>query len=118
MGSKYKQLEIWWVDLNPTRGAETQKKRPCVIVQSNLVNKGSRTVLVAPILPNHKDWPFAINIKPTKKNGLDKERHVNLKQIRAVDVSRLDNQQGFLESKYLDPIHDAIKIIFGIHSTH
>lgn len=115
---EYKQLEIWWVDLNPTRGAETQKKRPCVIVQSNIVNKGSRTVLVAPMLPNHKSWPFAVNIKPTKENGLDKERHVNLKQVRAVDVSRLDNRQGILESKYLATMHDAIKLIFGIRTTH
>tara|TARA_R110002072_G_scaffold113771_3_gene243474 strand:- start:697 stop:1047 length:351 start_codon:yes stop_codon:yes gene_type:complete len=115
---EYKQFEIWWVDLNPTRGAEIQKKRPCVIVQSNLVNKGSRTVLVAPILPNHKNWPFAVNVEPTKNNGLDKERHVNLKQIRAVDVSRLDNLQGVLEDKYLASMHDAIKLIFGIHAAH
>lgn len=110
----YKQLEIWWVDLNPTRGAETQKKRPCVILQADLVNKGSRTVLVAPILPEHKNWPFAVNVKPTKKNGLDKERHINLKQIRAVDVSRLDNRQGVLENKYSDAITDAVKLVFGI----
>lgn len=110
----YKQLEIWWVDLNPTRGAETQKKRPCVILQADLLNKGSRTVLVAPILPDHKDWPFAVNVTSTKKNGLDKDRHINLKQIRAVDVSRLDNRQGVLESKYLDFIKSAVKLVFGV----
>ncbi len=85
--STFKQLGIWWVDLNPTRGSETQKKRPCIIIQSNLVNRGSRTVIVAPILPNHKQWPFAVNVNPSKANGLDKPRHINLKQLRAVDVS-------------------------------
>ncbi len=58
----YKQLEIRWVDLEPTKGAETEKKRPCVIIQSDIVNRGSKTVVVAPILPGHKDWLFAVNI--------------------------------------------------------
>jgi len=109
----YKQLDIHWIDLEPTKGAETQKKRPCVIVQADLVNKGTRTVIVAPILPDHKQWPFAVNIKPSKANGLDKDRHINLKQLRAVDVSRIDNKQGTLEKKYLQEIHNALQIIFG-----
>ncbi len=112
--SVYKQLEIRWVDLEPTRGAETKKKRPCVILQSNIVNQKSRTVIVAPILPGHKSWPFVVNLKPTKKNGLDKDRHVNLKQLRAVDVSRIDNFQGLLERQYLKPIHNALKIVFDL----
>ena len=58
----YKQLEVRWVDLEPTRGAETQKQRPCVILQCDLVNTKSRTVIIAPLLPNHKSWPFAVNI--------------------------------------------------------
>lgn len=109
----YKQLDIRWIDLEPTKGAETQKKRPCVIIQADLVNKCTRTVIIAPILPNHKEWPFAVNIKPSKANGLDKDRHINLKQLRAVDVSRIDKKQGTLEKKYLQEIHDALQIIFG-----
>ena len=109
----YKQLEIRWVDLEPTKGAETRKKRPCVIVQSDIVNLGSRTMIIAPILPGHKDWLFAVNIFPTKTNGLDKARHINLKQLRAVDVSRIQNLQGNLEQHYLKSIQDALKIVFG-----
>ncbi len=108
----YKQLEIRWIDLEPTRGAETQKKRPCVIVQSDLVNRGTKTVIVAPILSKHKNWPFAVNLKPSKANGLDKDRHINLKQLRAVDVSRIQNKQGTLEKKYLKDIKIALDIIF------
>lgn len=110
----HQQLEIRWVDLEPTRGAETQKKRPCVIIQSNLVNRGSRTLIVAPLLPNHKSWPFAVNMVPTKANGLDKDRHLNLKQLRAVDVSRVTNRQGKLERHYLVEIDAALRLVFGI----
>lgn len=110
----YRQLEIRWIDLEPTRGAETRKKRPCIIIQSNLINQGSRTIIVAPILPGHKDWPFVVNVKPSKNNGLDKERHINLKQMRAVDISRIQNRQGVLERQYLKPIQEAIEIIFAL----
>lgn len=110
----YRQLEIWWVDLNPTKGAETRKKRPCIILQSDLINKASRAVLVAPILPHHRDWPFAVNLTPSKKNGLDKDRHINLKQIRAIDTSRIDNKQGVLEGKYREEILKRIELVFGV----
>jgi len=110
----YRQLEIRWVDLDPTRGAETKKKRPCLILQDDVVNQNSRTVIVAPILPGHKNWPFVVNLKPTKSNGLDKERHVNLKQLRAVDVSRITNKQGMLEKRYLEAIKEALGIVFDL----
>lgn len=110
----YKQLEILWVDLNPTRGFETQKKRPCVILQSDIFNNGTYTVIVCPILLGHKDWPFVVNATPSSINGLDKNRHINLKQLRAVEVSRLSNKQGVLEANYLPDIKQKLSYIFGI----
>jgi mRNA interferase MazF len=110
----YKQLEIYWVDLEPTRGSETQKKRPYIILQSNLINQETRTIIVAPILPNHKSWPFAVNILPTQTNGLDKERHINLKQLRAVDISRIGDRQGVIENYYLDKVKERLALIFDI----
>jgi mRNA interferase MazF len=112
MNKPFKQLEIRWVNLDPTKGAETQKKRPCIILQSDMVNSGSMTFIIAPILPDHKNWPFAVNVKPTKRNGLDKNRHINLKQIRSVDISRIENLQGVLEKSYLKPIKESLSIIF------
>jgi mRNA interferase MazF len=110
----YRQLEIWWVDLEPSRGAETRQKRPCVVVQADLVNLKSRTLIVAPVLPEHKDWPFAVNITPSAQNGLDQERHINLKQLRAIDTVRFSNRQGALEKRYLGEVLAALKTVFGI----
>ena len=108
------QLEIRWVDLEPTRGAETQKKRPCVVVSSTVVNRRSRTVIVAPLLPDHKAWPFVVNVMPTQANGLDKPRHVNLKQMRAVDASRISNRKGALEPSYRPAVDAALGLIFDL----
>ncbi|MBC6962603.1 MAG: type II toxin-antitoxin system PemK/MazF family toxin [Nitrosomonas sp.] len=110
----FKQRDIYWIDLEPTKGAETRKLRPCVIIQSDLVNVQSRTVIVAPLLPQHKPWPFAVNLEPTEKNGLDKDRHINLKQLRAVDISRIGKKQGRLENRYKDLIKAALMIIFDL----
>ncbi len=111
---EFHQLDIYWVDLEPTKGAETKKLRPCIIIQSDLVNTNSRTLIVAPLLPNHKAWPFVVNLTPSKRNNLDKDRHVNLKQLRAIDKSRIRKKQGKLESQYLESIKDALFIIFDL----
>lgn len=102
------------MNLDPTVGAETRKKHPCVILQSDMVNRKSRTVIVAPILPNHKRWPFAVNVTPSERNGLDKDRHINVKQLRSVDVSRVGNFLGLVETRDLDAIKEAIEIFFGL----
>ena len=112
----YRQLEIWWVDLEPAKGAETQKKRPCVIVQADDVNLKSKTLIVAPLLPEHKDWPFAVSITPSAQNGLDKDRHINLKQLRAVETLRFGRRQGVLEKRYLRQVLVALETVFGIDS--
>jgi len=112
--TEFKQLDIYWVDLEPTKGAETRKLRPCVIVQSDLVNVQSRSLIVAPLLPHHKSWPFAVNLDPSEKNGLDKDRHINLKQLRTVDISRVGKKQGRLESQYRNLIKSALMIIFDL----
>jgi len=111
---EFKQLEIYWINLEPTKGAETRKLRPCVIFQSDLVNAHSKTLIVAPLLPQHKPWPFAVNLVPSTENGLDKNRHINLKQLRAVDISRVGKKQGRVESKYLHLIKDVLITIFGL----
>ncbi len=84
-------------------------------MQADIVNQGSKTVIVAPLLPGHKNWPFVVNVVPTKSNGSDKERHINLKQLRAVDVSRISNKQGRLENHYWEEISTALKIVLGLN---
>ncbi len=112
--SEYKQLDIYWVDLEPAVGAETKKSRPCIIIQGDLANKQSQTFIVAPILPNHKTWPFAVNLTPSSNNGLDKDRYINLKQMRSVDISRMGKKQGSIESKYFPKIKRGLSFVFDL----
>ncbi|NEQ99183.1 MAG: type II toxin-antitoxin system PemK/MazF family toxin [Cyanothece sp. SIO2G6] len=112
----YKRGEIWWVDLNPVVGHETGKKRPCLILQNDVGNKNGVTTMVAPLLPGAKTYPFVVSVTPTAKNGLDKDRHINLSQMRAVDAQRVKNKQGDLEEIYWEEIEKAVCIELGFSS--
>lgn len=112
----YRRGEIWWVDLNPVIGSETGKERPCLILQNDIGNKSGTTSIVAPFLPGMKTYPFVVNVAPTAQNGLDRDRHINLSQMRAVDAQRIKNQQGVLEDNYWEDIEKAVCIELGFSS--
>jgi mRNA interferase MazF len=112
----YKRGEIWWVDLKPVVGSETDKERPCLILQNDIGNQKGATTIVAPLLPGTKAYPFVVNIKATPQNGLDEDRYVNLSQMRAVDAQRVKTKQGVLEDSYWEDIEKAVGIELGFSS--
>lgn len=109
----YKRGEIWWIDLKPVVGRETDKKRPCLILQNDIGNQNGSTTIVAPLLPGTKAYPFVVNVVPTSQNGLKGDRHINLSQMRAVDARRIKNKQGVLEDTYWQDIEKAVCIELG-----
>jgi mRNA interferase MazF len=112
---RYRRGEIWWVNLDPTVGNETAKKRPCVILQNDVGNARSDTTMVAPLLKGSKTYPFVVNIEATAGNGLDENRGIHLEQMRVVDNRRIDNKLGTLEHKYWSEIEKAVWIVLGFN---
>jgi mRNA interferase MazF len=109
----YRRGEIWWVNLKPVIGSETDKERPCLILQNDIGNQNGTTTIVAPLLPGMKTYPFVVNVAPTSQNGLDGDRHVNLSQMRAVDTRRIKSKLGVLEDNYWEEIEKAVCIELG-----
>ena len=83
--------EVFLVDLNPSRGGEMRKTRPCVVVSPNELNKHLRTFIVAPLTTGSHFYPFRIPCRFQRKSG-----HVVLDQIRTVDRERLVRRLGRL----------------------
>jgi mRNA interferase MazF len=110
---RYRRGEIWWVNLDPTVGSETAKKRPCVILQNDVGNARSETTMVAPLLKGSKAYPFVVSIEVTAENGLDETRGIHLEQMRVVDSRRIDCKLGTLENKYWSEIEKAVCIVLG-----
>jgi len=93
--------------------SETDKERPCLILQNDVGNQNGATTIVAPLLSGRKAYPFVVNVVPTAQNGLRGDRHINLSQLRAVDALRIKNKQGVLEDTYWEEIEKAVCIELG-----
>lgn len=111
-----KQSEIWLIDLDPTRGAEIQKRRPAIIVNDNALGKLPLKIIV-PIT----DWkerynvaPWMIKLNPNNLNGLSKESSADCFQIRSVAQERLIKKIGVVEVETLNKIKNAISKVLDI----
>ena len=94
-----KQCEIYWVELGPTRGSETRKTRPCLIISPDDMNEVLPRVLVAPV--TSKGQP--LGCRPiTQFKG--KKARILLDQIRSIDKIRLGKKMGSIPKHYLLPL--------------
>lgn len=84
------RFQVWLVQLNPTKGHEIAKTRPCVIVSPNEMTRLG-TVLVAPMTSKGFDYPCRVRCRFQDKKGL-----VLLDQMRAVDKTRLLKNLGMV----------------------
>ncbi|MCF6257187.1 MAG: type II toxin-antitoxin system PemK/MazF family toxin [Gammaproteobacteria bacterium] len=88
-----KRFDVWLVDLNPTKGKEINKTRPCVVISPNEMSALS-TVLMAPMTTKGFEFPGRVKCKFKGKSGL-----ILLDQIRAIDKSRLVKKLGKITEK-------------------
>jgi len=88
--------DVFLMALNPTRGSEIRKTRPCVVVSPDELNAHLRTYVVAPLTTGSFRYPFRVACTFQGKAG-----HVVLDQIRAVDRDRLVKRLGMLSSQAL-----------------
>ncbi len=107
----YRRGEIRWVKLDPTIGAEAQKIRACLIIQSDVINKYGLLTIVMPLMPGQKQAPYIVNIIATKENGLDRDRYLDVAQIRSASCERILGRIGVLEKQCWDKIQIALDIV-------
>lgn len=86
-----KRFDIFLVQLDPTKGSEIKKTRPCVIVSPDEINSHLNTVIIAPLTTTCKNYPTRINLSFQNKQG-----QIALDQIRNIDKQRLLKKLGTL----------------------
>jgi mRNA interferase MazF len=102
--------DIYWVNLDLTKGSEIKKQRPCVIVSATAINRARHTVIVIPLSTSAKaNPPLVIQV-----NCLNKLVAAICDQIRAVDKKRLIKAAGKLSLKDLEMLEDGIKQILSL----
>ena len=106
------------VNLNPTKGSETGKIRPCVIVTNNTYNARLPVIQVAPLTAwSEKKARIITNVEimPSSHNGCTKKSVVDCLQTRPVDHrARLVGIRGELEDSDMAKINAALKIVFDL----
>lgn len=110
-----KRGDIYYADLSPVVGSEQGGIRPVLIIQNDVGNKYSPTVIAAAITSqiNKAKMPTHIELS-AKDYGLNKDSVILLEQIRTLDKKRLRERIGHLDSSLMVTVNDALSISFGL----
>jgi len=101
------RFQIWLVNLNPTKGKEINKTRPCVVISPDEMSALS-TVLVAPMTTKGFEFPSRITCDFKSKRGL-----ILLDQMRAVDKTRLVKNLGTINQNTQQELCDSLQELFS-----
>jgi mRNA interferase MazF len=105
--AKIRRGDVFLVDLNPTRGGEIRKSRPCVVVSPDELNAHLRTFIIAPLTTGGHSYPFRIPCRFEGKQGF-----VVVDQIRVVDIERLVKRLGCLAPATLRKVLAILQEMF------
>lgn len=102
-----KRGDVFLVALDPTRGSEIRKTRPCVVVSPDELNAHLRTVIVAPLTTGGQKYPFRVSCRFAGKGG-----EVVVDQLRTVDRDRLVRHLGGLSPPTLAQVLGTLQEMF------
>jgi mRNA interferase MazF len=105
--SRVQRGDVFLVELNPTRGREIRKTRPCVVVSPNELNAHMGTYIVAPLTSGSHPYPFRVACRFGGKSG-----HIVLDQLRTVDDERLGKRLGALTSVTMTKVLSVLQEMF------
>ncbi len=107
--------EIYYADLSPVIGSEQGGMRPVLIVQNDVGNKYSPTVIAAAITSQKYKTQLPTHISVNADNcGLQKDSIVLLEQVRTLDKKRLKERMGNLPDSEMNKINRALSVSFGL----
>lgn len=111
-----KRGEIYYADLSPVVGSEQGGVRPVLIVQNDVGNKFSPTVIAAAITSQREKSKLPTHIElPSSNCGLSRDSVVLLEQIRTIDKRRLKEKMGRLDDGSMNQVNEALGISFGLN---
>ena len=114
-----KRGEIYYADLSPVIGSEQGGIRPVLIVQNDVGNKYSPTVIAAAITSQREKTKLPTHIEIESVGcGLSKDSVVLLEQIRTIDKKRLKEKMGMLDNNSMYKVDNALSVSFGLPPFH
>ncbi len=112
-----KRGDIYYADLSPVVGSEQGGVRPVLIIQNNVGNRYSPTVIAAAITSRGSKADLPTHIKLYADNsGLSRDSVVLLEQIRTIDKRRLKEKMGSLAPYDMNKVDQALSVSFGLEN--
>ena len=110
-----KRGDLYYADLSPVVGSEQGGVRPVLIIQNDVGNKYSPTVIVSAITSqiNKAKLPTHVEIS-SNEYGLNKDSVILLEQIRTIDKKRLREKIGCLDENMMIKVDDGLQISLGL----
>ncbi len=102
------RFDVFLISLDPTRGSEIRKTRPCLVISPDEMNDHIRTVIVAPMTTRGQPYPSRVPCTFQGKRG-----QVVLDQIRTVDKTRLARRLGAISARVRRKVLDALQEMFA-----
>ena len=112
-----KKGDLYFADLSPVTGSEQGGIRPVLVVQNDVGNKYSPTIIVAAVTSrrNKADLPTHVEIA-ADGNGLSKNSVILLEQLRTIDKTRLKERIGTIDRNRFPEVNEALSVSLGIDS--
>ena len=112
-----KKGDLYFADLSPVTGSEQGGIRPVLVVQNDVGNRYSPTIIVAAITSrkNKADLPTLVEIE-AGGYGLSKNSTVLMEQLRTIDKTRLKERIGTIDRNRLPEINEALSVSLGIQN--
>jgi len=112
---KIKRGDIFYAYLNPVVGSEQGDCRPVLIVQNDIGNEHSPTVIVTPLTRNLRKNPLPTHVLiPKACGGLDRDSLMLAEQIRTIDRTRLSDYIGHISREIQNAVDDALAVCIGL----
>ncbi len=107
--------DIFYADLNPVVGSEQGGIRPVVVVQNDVGNKYSPTVIIAAITSQIDKAKLPTHVELQSKDyGLEKDSVILLEQLRTIDKRRLKEKITILDQDIMKKVDEALKVSLGL----
>lgn len=113
-----KRGDIFYADLSPVVGSEQGGMRPVLIIQNNVGNKYSPTVIVAAITTRIEKGKMPTHVEVSANQGLGKNSVILLEQIRTIDKQRLKDQVTQLDAETMNAVDEALSISVGLSNKY
>ena len=115
MDTSVRRGDIYFADLSPVVGSEQGGTRPVLIVQNNVGNRYSPTVIAAAITSQIHKAKLPTHIELSGQSfGLTRDSVILLEQIRTIDKRRLREKMGCLNEEVMEQVDEALVVSFGI----